>query len=677
MKPLTPKYIHLLHGADYNPEQWLDRPDILERDIELMKEAHMNCVSLGIFSWARLEPQEGVYDFAWMEEIIENLYQNGIYTILATPSGGKPVWMSEKYPEIRRVSKNLVRDETGGRHNHCYTSPLYREKVRAIDTALAEHFASHPGVILWHLSNEYGGRCYCERCQAAFREWLKKKYGTLEELNRQWWTAFWSHTYTDWEQIHAPVPNGETGTHGLNLDWKRFTTDQVIDFMKLERDAVKAVNPELPVTTNFMYDFYEYNYFKFKDELDVVSWDSYPQWHGGKEDVDTASDFALWHDVMRSLKKQPFLLMESTPSMTNWTPVSRLKRPGMHLAASMQAVAHGSNSVQYFQFRKSRGSTEKFHGAVVDHYGGSDTREFRDVQAVGERLEQLDEAVCRSEIKPDVALVFDMENRWALEDAAGPRTCGIHYAEAVRAHYRALWKMGVPVDIVDEECDISGYKLVIAPMLYLLRGGFEQKLRDYVEQGGTLVGTYQTGLVNENDLCYLGGWPGGGLMDVFGVWNEAVDGLWDGETNSLLMENGVGYEVRELCALIHLKGAEALARYGKDFYQGEPALTVNRFGKGKAYYLAAFAEDEFYRDFYCRLVSETGAKRALETELPLGVEACLREDGDDRLVFLQNFSGKERTVSLPMGYTEFGAETPVREIGLPPYGSIVLRGSTK
>jgi len=676
MKPLTPKYIHLLHGGDYNPEQWLDEPGILERDIELMKEARINCVSVGIFSWAKLEPKEGEYHFDWLEEIIDNLYKNGVYTILATPSGSKPLWMSEKYPEIRRVQKNLVRDETGARHNHCYTSPIYREKVKAIDTALAKRFASHPGVILWHLSNEYGGVCYCPLCQAAFREWLKKKYGTLDKLNHEWWTTFWSHTYTDWEQIHAPVPNGETGTHGLNLDWKRFTTDQVIDFMKLERDAVKAVNPEIPVTTNLMYYFDTYNYFKFKDELDVISWDSYPWWKDGNNG-DMAADVALWHDVMRSLKKQPFLLMESTPSVINWGPVSRLKRPGMHMAASMQAVAHGSNSVQYFQFRKSRGATEKFHGAVVDHYGGADTHEFRDVKAVGERLEAIN-SLYNSEVKADVALVFDTENRWAINDATGPRNCGIHYVETVQAHYRALWKMGVPVDVVDEECDISGYKLVIAPMLYMLRAGFEQKLKDYVENGGTLVGSYLTGLVNENDLCHLGGWPGGGLMDVFGVWNEATDGLWDGETNSIVTKDGPRYEVRELCALLHTKGAEVLGVYGEDFYEGEPAFTVNEFGKGKAFYIGASVEAGFYQDFYGKLAQCCRLKKALpDTKLPDGVEACLREDGDTRYVFLQNFSGKEQRIPLPAGYTLFPEGGPVAEAVLPSYGSVLLRGSTK
>ena len=674
MTPLTPKFPHLLHGGDYNPDQWLDYPDILKEDIRLMKEAQINCVSVGIFAWARLEPEEGRYDFDWLEKIVDELYENGIYTVLATPSGAKPVWMSEKYPEIRRVQQNLVRDETGDRHNHCYTSPIYREKVKAIDTALAQRFAKHPGVILWHLSNEYGGVCYCPLCQEAFREWLKKKYGTLDKLNHEWWAHFWSHTITDWSQIHPPLPNGEHSTHGLALDWKRFTTDQVIDFMKLERDAVKAADPAIPVTTNFMYEFDTYNYFKFKDELDVISWDSYPWWKAG-DNSETAANVAFWHDVMRGVKRRPFLLMESTPSVTNWTPVSRLKRPGVHMAQSMQAVAHGSNSVQYFQFRKGRGSMEKFHGAVVDHYGGADTHEFQDVKSVGQQLSHMED-VYQSEVRAEVALVYDTENRWGVEGAAGPRNAGIHYLETIHAHYKALWEMGVSVDVVDEECDLSGYKLVVAPMLYLLRAGFEEKLREFVRQGGVLVGTYLTGLVNENDLCYLGGWPGAGLKEVFGVWNEATDGLWDGEENTLLW-NGSSYTVKELCALVHARGATVLGTYGADFYAGQPALTVNAFGAGEAYYLAASAGDDFYRDFYHGLADKLSLQKALESDPPHGVEAMLRHAADAEFLFLQNFSGEEKTVALSREFTPIPGEAPVKAVTLPGYGAAFLRGITK
>lgn len=345
------------------------QPEVLEEDIRLFRKAHINCVSLGIFSWAKLEPEEGVYDFGWLDEIIDRLYANGIYTVLATPSGARPQWLAQKYPEVLRVRPDGLRNFYGHRQNHCYTSPLYREKVTQIDTRLAEHYANHPAMILWHISNEFGGECHCELCQAAFREWVQKKYGTLDKLNHAWWANFWSHTYTDWSQVHSPSPVGETSVHGLDLDWRRFVTHQTIDFMKTEIAAVKAVNPDIPVTTNMMTMYtYELNYFAFRDALDVISWDNYPEWHNpymGNEEV--AKDCAMTHDMMRSLQKKPFLLMECTPNATNWQGVSKLKKPGMHQLSVIEAVAHGADSGQYFQLRQSRGSCEKFHSAVISN----------------------------------------------------------------------------------------------------------------------------------------------------------------------------------------------------------------------------------------------------------------------------------------------------------------------
>ena len=521
----------LLHGADYNPEQWLDRPDILARDIELMKEAHCNVVSMGMFSWSMLEPEEGNYQFEWLESVINNLYNNGIYTFLSTPSGARPHWLAKKYPEVLRVEKNRVRNLFGLRHNHCYTSPAYREKVAQINGELAKRFANHPGVLLWHLSNEYGGECHCPLCQEAFRNWLKEKYQTLDALNDAWWTTFWSHRYTSWDQIESPAPHGEMMLHGLNLDWYRFVSHQTLDFVKWEKDSVKSYNPELPVTINMMYYFYGINYFDTKDLIDIVSWDSYPVWHkAGTTDLEMSCDTAMMHDIMRSIKNESFLLMESTPSMTNWQNVAKLKKPGMHMLSSMQAVAHGSNSVQYFQWGKSRGASEKFHGAVIDHYGKSDTRVFREVSELGQRLEGLT-PLTKTCNQAQVAILFDWENRWAIDDMQGPRNIGMHYKETVQQHYKAFWKMGIPTDFVDMSCDISKYKVLVAPMMYLLRNGFEQKIKAFVEAGGTLITTYWSGIVNETDLCYLEGTPHG-LMDVLGIRSEEIDGLFDGETNS-------------------------------------------------------------------------------------------------------------------------------------------------
>jgi len=620
-------YNKLLHGADYNPDQWLDCPDVLEQDIELMKSAHINCVALGIFSWIKLEPEEGRYELDWMEDIINNLHRNGISTILATPSGAKPNWMSHKYPQIRRVNNAGQRMLTGGRHNHCYTSPVYREKIAAINERLSERFGKHPGVILWHISNEYGGECHCEYCTEAFREWLKDKYNTLENLNHEWWTTFWSHEYSSWEEIQPPNVIGEQNIHGLTLDWRRFITYQTIDFMKHEIAAVRE-RSDLPVTTNFMEFFNGLNYFKVAKEIDVVSWDSYPRWHC-EDDVDTAVKTSLMHDLMRSLKRKPFLLMESTPSMTNWQPTSKLKRPGMHMLSSIQAIAHGSDSVQYFQWRKSRGGWEKFHGAAVDHVGHGNTRVYKEVAEVGAKLQEIS-SVCGTETLCDVAIIFDWENRWAVEGARGPRNIGMNYVGTITDHYRALWEMGVNVELVDCEGDISGYKLVIAPMLYMYRAGIGDKLRDYVKNGGTLVGTYWSGIVNENDLCFLGGFGGQGMDEVFGLWAEEIDSLKDGECNTMTYYSRE-YKLYELCELVHSKGAEVLAKYTSEFYAGMPSLLCNSFAKGKAYYLAARAEREFYKDFYSRILEELSIFH--NTNLPYGTTQIKRGEFNFKMNF--------------------------------------------
>ena len=274
MATFTPRFPRFLHGGDYNPDQWLNCPEILERDVQLMQQAHVNCVSVGIFSWALLEPEEGRYNFAWLDQVIDRLWKGGIHVILATPSGARPAWMAQKYPEVLRMSKQLERNHFGGRHNHCMTSPVYREKVRAINHALAERYSKHPAVVLWHLSNEYSGDCYCPLCQEKFRTWLREKYGTLDNLNEKWWTGFWSMRYTDWSQIEPPSPRGQMSNPAMLVDWRRFSTQQCKDFMTMERDTVKAVNPELLCTANLMERFWDYDYFSLGEAMDVISWDA-------------------------------------------------------------------------------------------------------------------------------------------------------------------------------------------------------------------------------------------------------------------------------------------------------------------------------------------------------------------------------------------------------------------
>ena len=677
--PINPRFPQMLHGGDYNPDQW--SADVWREDMRLMKLANCNAMSVGIFAWTRLEPEEGRFDFSWLDEVMDLLAENGGYAVLATPSGARPAWMSAKYPEVLRVNNMRQRILHGERHNHCMTSPVYREKVQTINHKLAERYKDHPALLVWHISNEYGGECHCDLCQAAFRDWLRKKYDNdLDKLNHAWWAAFWSHTYTAWEQIESPSPIGEMNLHGLNLDWKRFTTDQTIDFYNCEIQPLRALTPDVPITTNFMGLYTGLNYPRFAQAVDVVSWDSYPVWHASGSDAQLAAAIAFVHDQNRSMKGgKPFMLMESVPSATNWSPVPKLKRPGMHRLSSLQAVAHGSDSVQYFQWRKSRGSAEKFHGAVVDHVGHEHTRVFQDVAEVGADLRKLAPVVGAS-VKPDVAIIYDWENRWAIDDMQALGRDRRKYAETCIEHYRPFWSRGIPVDVIPEWADFAGYKLLVAPMLYMLQPGVAERIRQFVADGGTLVTTYWSGLVDENDLTFLGGWPGGGLREVLGIWDEETDTIAPDERNSVAMTGGNplglagSYESRDYFALIHAEGAEVLATYTDDFYAGRPALTVNRYGQGMAYYMASRGETRFLDDFYGKLAADLNLLRALPVDLPQGVTAQLREDGENRFIFVMNFNPQPVSVPLDGTYTGMLTGQPVTgALDLPAYGIEVLK----
>lgn len=668
------QYQNLFHGGDYNPEQWLDRPDILEKDIEYFKKAHINTVSVGIFSWAMLEPEEGNYDFDWLEMVINRLYQNGISVILATPSGARPKWLSDKYPEVLRVDENRNRNLFGGRHNHCYTSPIYREKVSKLNCELSRRFGKHPAVLLWHISNELGGECHCPLCQHEFQEWLREKYNNIENLNQKWSTTFWSHRYNCFEQIESPSPRGESALHALNLEWKRFVTKQTLEFVEVEKAAIHSGGSDRPVTVNLMYDYDGLDYSKFAEHVDIISWDNYPTWHK-EEEWKTALDCGMQHDLMRSIQKKPFLLMESCPSSTNWQSVSKLKKPGMLKAASLQALAHGSDSVLYFQMRQSRGASEKFHGAVIDHYGGDDTRVFAEVTEVGEMLETLKEIV-QSDTKAKTAVLYDRENAWAVKDAQGPRNKELYYIECVKKQYEALRSLGLDVDIISMGHDLSEYQLVALPMAYMFREDYDKKITKFVENGGTLVMTYWSALVDETDRCHLGGTPHG-LMEVMGLRSTELDALydWDENCGEPVEGNLLGlkdtYLCKNYCDLVRVNGAEPILTYGTDFYQGMPALTRHTYGKGTAYYVAADFETRFYKDFYKKIVTEAKVELPIE-EIPEGVEVTSREKEGVEYLFIQNFARNLVTVKIPDGYEVLYGS---REEVMKPLESKVLKKS--
>lgn len=678
---ISPNFPHILHGGDYNPDQWADTPEVWEEDRRLMKLAHINSATLGVFSWASLEPEEGVFTFDWLDDVIDGLWKDGIRFILATPSGGKPNWLALKYKEVRKCGPDGQREPQHARHNHCWTSPVYREKVRIINSKLVERYGEHPGLLMWHISNELGGsshtgRCYCPLCFAAFHEWLKARYGTAEKMNAAWWSKFWSHTYTSFEQVTCI----DESVHGLDLAWKRFTTDQIVSFVENEAEPLRRLSPGVPITTNCMGQFPGFDQWRLAPVLDVVSWDAYPNWHGKDTDVPQAASVAFTLDLYRSFKGgKPFVLMESTPSQVNWMQISPLKRPGMHRLASLQAVAHGSDAVCYFQIRKGRGSMEKFHGAVIDHAGHENTRVFRDVAQLGADLEKLDPVVGATG-SAEVALLFDWDNHWAIPQAQLVRNADKQYPETVIAHYKPFWNRGVGADVIESLQDFGKYKLIVAPMLYMLKPGVAERITEFVRAGGTFVTTYLSGQVNEEDLCFLGGFPGP-LREVLGIWAEETDALPDSRRQTVMpvgsnvLRLPLKSEARHFCDIVHLEGAEAAATYGEEFYAGSPAVTVNRFGDGRAYYIASRNDAAFHEAMAAALIDDLKLQTALPGELPAGISAQVRAKNDERFLFLLNFNPTPQKV--PLGESTFedliaGSQVG-NEISLPGYGATVLR----
>jgi len=638
--PISEKCPHFLHGGDYNPDQW--PAEIWAEDMRLMKLSGCNAMSVAIFSWVHLEPEEGRFEFDWLDRVMDMLAANDAFAILATPSASHPAWMSAKYPEVLRVGADLRRRHHGGRVNFCLTSPVMREKCTILSERLAERYGEHPAMLMWHISNEYGGACHCDLCQAAFRDWLRDRYGGLDDLNAAWWTAFWGHTYTDFGQIESPHSLGERSVLGHRLDWQRFVTAQTGSFMAVEIAPLRRITPDVPITTNGMGTYTGLDYWKLAPLQDRVCWDNYPQYHDRDGDWLDAVRVSFVHDIYRTMKGgRPFLMMESTPSSCNWMPVMKLKRPGIHRLTSLQAVAHGSDTVQYFQWRKGRGCSEKLHGAVVDHCGHGETRVFREVAEVGRILAKLD-PVIGTTVRPEVAIVYDWENRWAIDNSAGPRRERRDYEPTCVAHYRPFWGRSVPVDVIEMNCDFSPYRLLIAPMLYMVKSGLAERVEQFVSSGGVFVTTYWSGIVNETDLCFTGSFPGP-LRKVLGIRSEEIDVLHDDESNlvAACQPNALGLEsqwhAEVFCDLIHAEGADVLATYGQDFYAGRPALTVNAFGKGQAYYIASRNEPDFLQAFYGKLAERLSLRRALDVDLPEGMTAQLRTDGEREFVFLMNF----------------------------------------
>lgn len=663
---INEKLPKIWYGGDYNPEQW--EAPVWAEDERMFKLAGIDVATINVFSWALIQPSEDTYDFTGLDELIDRLYKNGTYVCLATGTGAHPAWMAHRYPEVTRVDVQGRKRKFGGRHNSNPNSAVYRKYAALLAGKLAERYKDHPGLVAWHISNEYGGYDYSEQPEAAFRVWLKERYGTLDTLNRAWNTRFWGHTFYDWEEIVVPNELSEewggnrTNFQGISLDYRRFMSDSLLECYILEYEAIKAHSKDIPVTTNLMGFYPELDYFKWAKYMDVISWDNYPS-------LDTPVSYtAMTHDLMRGLKNgQPFMLMEQTPSQQNWQPYNSLKRPGVMRLWSYQAVARGADTVLFFQLRRSIGACEKYHGAVIEHAGHEHTRVFRECAELGRELESLGGELLDARSAAQIGIIYDWENRWALDLSSGP-SVALKYVDEVHKYYDALYQQNIEADMIGVEEDLSRYKIIIAPVLYMVKPGFAEKVEAFVRAGGTFITTYFSGIVNENDLVTVGGYPGE-LRKVLGIWSEEIDALLPGMSNEIVMNKDWGalnrsYACGLLCDLIHPEGAEVLAQYGTDFYKGMPALTVNSFGAGKAYYVATSPDAAFLSGLLANLCADNGIVPLVSA--PEGIESVQRVKDGVSYLFLLNHSAEELRADIGTGERtdlltgkRFSGSTPV------------------
>lgn len=660
----------MLYGGDYNPEQWEE--SVWEEDMRMFHLAGIDCVTLNVFSWAALQPDEVTYRFERLDKIMDLVRKNNLKVVLATSTAAHPAWMAKKYPEVLRTEFNGMKRKFGSRHNSCPNSPVYQKYSKALAEKLAERYGKYDNIVAWHISNEYGGECYCENCEKAFRVWLKEKYGTIEELNRAWNTSFWGHTFYDWDEIVAPNLQSEhfaenrTTFQGISLDYRRFNSDSMLNNYRAEYEAVKAVTPHIPVTTNLMGFYKPLDYQKWAKYLDFASWDNYP------DTVDTNAAVAMRHDLIRGLKQgAPFVLMEQTPSVTNWHPYNLLKRPGVMRLLSYQAVAHGADAVMFFQMRRSIGACEKFHGAVIDHVGNENTRVFREISQLGHELEALGDLTLDARTPSKTAILVDWDNWWALEYSAGP-SCELKYMDEVLLYYTALYEKNVPADIISTEDDLSQYSVVIAPVLYMTKPGTDEKIRSFVKEGGTFVTTFFSGIVDEHDLVITGGYPGK-LRDILGIWVEETDALPSYMKNSFTW-NGKTHEAGIICDIMHMETAQPLAVYDNDFYAGTPVLSVNTYGKGRAYYVATRSDKDFYADFLQHILDE---QNITPTYPPYeGVEITERDKDGKRYLFFLNHNDFPVTLPLQAEGTNLLENRPYKPgtpLPLPPKGVAIYQ----
>lgn len=624
----------LSFGGDYNPEQW-DR-SVWREDMALMREAGVNLVSLGIFAWGLLEVGDGEYEWAWFDEVVDLLEESGIAIDLATPTAAPPGWLLHAHPEVLPVEHDGVRHWPGARLGWCPSSPVFREYSLRMVRALAERYGARDHVVMWHVSNELGGgngHCYCDVSAAAFRRWLRDRYTSLDALNSAWNSAFWGHTYRDFEHMLPPRGN-DSKNPSLMLDFDRFSSEELLGQYLAERAVLKEVTPDLPVTTNFMVGAEQdaVDYPRWSPYMDILANDHYTR----SSDPLPEQDVAFSGDRMRALTtdRRPWLLMEHSTSAVNWQPRNRAKRAGEAVRNSLSHVAHGADGILFFQWRASRGGAEQFHSAMVPH-AGRDTAVFRSVKELGTYLRAL-APVQGSRVRPArAAIVFDDEAGWALHKGVKPNN-ELTYGRSLRDWHRALWRRNLGVDVISPWNDLSGYDTVIAANLFLVSDENAARMARFAEEGGSLVVTANSGIVDTDNQVRLGGYPGA-FRDVLGAWSEEVHPLQAGE--SFLLDTG--WTGTDWTEHVRVEQADVLARYVGGPVGGAPAITSRSFPSGgRAVYVSAGLDSDSVAALARSLMPSIDGP-----DLPEGIEMLVRESDTEEFVFFINHGSTDARIA--------------------------------
>lgn len=657
----------ILYGGDYNPEQWPE--EVWQEDVRLMQAAGVNCVSLGIFSWATLETAPGQYDFGWLDRILDLLHANNIRVFLATATASPPPWFSRLHPESLPVDKDGLRFKPGSRQHYCPNSKAYKEGSAALAGVLAQRYGQHPAVMMWHVNNEYAchiSECYCDVCTDEFRVWLQGRYRSLDELNEAWGTAFWSQRYTDWNEIHLPNRTMTFRNPGHVLDYKRFMNASILALFCGEVSAIRAAGASQPLFTNMVFGMTALDQFEWAQHADYTAVDIYPD-PSLKERAWISIAFA--YDMMRSIKGgQPFLLLEQATTQVNWRTINQLKPPGQMRALSYQAVARGADSVMFFQWRASRAGAEKYHSAMVPHYGTENSRVFDEVSQLGRELKQL-QHITGSRVPAQVGLLFSFENVWALEIDSKPAQ--INPGEAILPWHEAFATQNIPVDIVHPDMDLAPYKVLVAPLLYQLTAAQAETLRAFVQNGGTLVMSYFSGIVDTQERIWLGGYPAL-LRDVLGITVEEWQPLLPDEGVELRDTQGRQIIGQHWADLLHVNGAEVLAHYVGGFLDGRAAVTRHGSGSGQAYYVGTRPVQESLNGLMRDVCASSNIMPLIDA--PQGIEASVRSQGDTSTLFVINHTDQTAEVDLrdKRGRDSLSGEAISGRITLEPYGVRVI-----